>query len=270
MKVTTFPTKWLPPAADGVQLPPSGTAWTYGAWQTITTGLPTPAYLLYTAILPNDGALGGTNWSAQVQLGTGAISGETVIATQRAFFTSNQWGNRSTLPLGLPLGAIGSGIRIAARVAHSLSSDTDAYRVALGYLEGDVAASPTTRAQSVTPIDSATVSVTGSTWPTWSAWAQLLSAAEVTGIGNLYITGMIAIVALGSTGRFEIQLGTGGAGTEAPVCTIPYSFLSTGSGVSYFKFPHPIRVNSGTRISARQRGGSSLNLNVTIWYVSRP
>lgn len=258
---TNAPTLWIPAAATPPNITPDSVAWTPSAWVTLTTGLPTPAYLTRAMVTANDGA-SVTSSNHQVQIATGASGAETIRITHRARHSGIQLpGKQGTVNFPFAYGPVPSGTRIAARVAHSLTADTDPYRVALGYQQvlgglGEV----TTLAQTVDPIDASTLSITPGTWPTWSAWNELLSAIEV-GAAGIWIKGVI----VGTTGTHaEVQIGIGSAGNEAAKATIP-----SGTTQMYFRFPHALFVPESTRVSARVRANSGTAIPINIWYSAR-
>src|SRR5262245_23959363 len=107
-----MPTRWFPSAADGIGVTPSGTVWTYGPWTVLTTGLTVPSYLQKLAVLPKNGLTMGSQVSVQIQLAVSGGGINTLIGTHRYRFYTTQHGNQSTVPLGLMIGPIGSGIAV--------------------------------------------------------------------------------------------------------------------------------------------------------------
>jgi hypothetical protein len=257
-RTTTSRLNWLPSAANGISLVASSTAWTYGSWVELTSSAPSNLYAAYLAVLPNDGAT-LTDVSVQIQIGVGSAGNEVVVATVRVRFFSSEWGPASTIPLGLVYDRIASGARVALRVLHGASADTDPYRVALGYHSalGGIT-NVTSYEQTATPLGSATVSVAGTTAWANGAWSTLVAASTIS-----YPVFILGIVAADLTINAEIDLGTGS--TPTVVATVPWWFNSPGTG--FVKLPNPIRVAAGTAISMRQRANTSDAFFGTIWYV---
>jgi len=263
-KTTTSPILWLPSAADGIQLTPNTTAWTDGAWVELTASAPSTVFPAFLTVLPNNGTTVAAV-SAEIDIGVGAAASEVVVAKTRVRVMADQWAPTSTVPLGLIYSSIASGSRIALRVRHGATADTDVYRVALGYytaLGGASGWSP--EAPTVAPVGSTFNTITsGAAW-TFGSWVEVLSAAAVT--VNSLITG---IVATNISAPHEIQIGTGAASSETAILTLPYATTGGGGdGFNWVRFPRPICINAGTRVSLRTRSGSStVSFNGTLWIV---
>jgi hypothetical protein len=265
-KTTTSPLLWLPSAAAGIQLTPSGTAWTNTSWVQLTASAPSRLYSAYLAILPNNGAV-VAQLSVEIDIGVGGAGSEVVVATVRARVMADLWGPVSTVPLGALHAFIAAGTRVALRVRHGATGNTNVYRVALGYYADLGGASGySTSAPTVAPLGASFVTVTsgGSAWG-FGSWVEVLSAAAVT--SAIRLTGFVAT----NIGRpHEIQIGYGAAGSEVAKMTLPYSHTGGGGdGFNYVRFPRPLCVSSGTRISVRSRCGTTLQtFNPTVWYVA--
>lgn len=265
-KTTNQPTLWLPAAADAVQATPDATAWAAGAWADLTTSSASVMYPRFLAVLPNDGGV-LTELSAQIEIGVDPTGGTTriVVATCRVRFGANQWGGRATIPLPLIYSVIPSGSRVSVRVTHSASSDTDVYRIALGYqtsLGG--ATGYLNTVLTCTPIDSATASIAGTTGWANGAWTDLITALAADAL-------IVGVVAAGWTVNGEIELGadpTGGTSYVSIAPSLPYTTpaADSGTGIGYVRLPHPIRVTAGSRIAMRQRANTSSAFNGTIWH----
>lgn len=258
-KVTTEPYLWLPSSADGIQLAPSSSAWTYGNWVELTSSAPSDLFAAYLAVLPNNGASMAPT-SAQIQIGTGSGGAEVVVGTFRVRFFADQWAPASTFPLGLIHDRIASGTRVALRIAHETASDTDAYRTALGYyssLGGTTGYS--TGLQTASPIDSATVNVAGTTAWAAGAYSDLIAASAIA--TPIFLLGFV-VANYVTNGVVEIAVGA----TPDLVCSVPYD-ATAANGVGYVRFPNPIRVAANARVAMRQRANTSDPFFGTVWYV---
>jgi hypothetical protein len=264
-KTTTSPLLWLPSAADGVQLTPSGTAWTNTSWVQVTASAPSRLYPAYLAILPNNGAVVSAG-GCEIDIGVGGAGSEVVVATVRGRVMADLWGPRSTLPLGALYAFIAAGSRVALRVRHGQTGNTNVYRVALGYYASLGGASGySTHVPTVVPLSASFATITsGSSAWAFGSWVELLSAAQVT--TAIRITGLLAA---NITRPQEIQIGFGASGSEVAKTTIPYGHTGGGGdGIDYVRLGRPLCVSSGTRISMRARCGTTLQtFNPTLWYV---
>lgn len=266
-KTTTSPLLWLPSAADGVQVTPSGTAWANSAWVEVSASAPSTVYPAFIVALPNNAGVVAT-LSAEFDIGIGAASSEVVVATTAVRIHPDLWGTSATVPLGVLYSSIASGSRIAVRVRHSATANTNIYRMAIGYyaaLGGATGWTPT--APTVAPLAGAGVTVTCSATPwAFGSWVQVLASAA----SNIVVTG---IVIAAPARCYEVQIGTGGSGSETAVLTLPYAMTAGGGdGFNYVRFARPLCLSTGTRISLRTRSAASSTSQVfgTIWYTANP
>lgn len=264
-KTTTSPMLWIPSAADGIQLTPSASAWTNAAYTELTSSAPTDMYLAYIAVLPNNGST-VAEMSAEIDIAIGASGSEVVMITHRFRIMADQWGPMSTVPLGLIYNKIAAGTRVAMRVRHGATGNTNVYRVALGYfttLGGATGASAFS--PSVTPNGASPASLAAGT-PAWTfgSWVDVIPAASVT--VPLLITG---VVFSQTTAVHEIQIGLGAAGSEVSKMTLPYgTTVGGGSGFNYARLHRPLFVPVNTRVAARARCGTALaTLSGIVWHV---
>lgn len=264
-KTTTSPLLWLPSAANGLSLVPSATIWTWGSWVELTSSAPSALFPAYLAALPNNGNT-VAQVSAEFQVGVGAAGNERVVAHLRVRVMADQWGPMSTFPLGVLFSSIAAGSRVALRVRHGVAGDTDAYRTALGYYAATGGATGwTTTPPLVAPTGGSFVTVTsgGAAWA-FGSWVEVLPAAMVP--TAIMLTGIVP-TAIGVP--HEIQIGAGAAGAESSLITLPYATSAGGGdGFNYLRFPRPICISAGTRISVRSRSGTpSSQWFPTLWYV---
>lgn len=258
-KTTTSSLHWLPSAADGVAVTPSGTAWANSSWVELTASAPTDVFLAFLTFTANGGATLAAQVSTEFDIGVGAAASEVVVATHRVRVMPDFWGPVSTTPLGVLYASIASGSRVAVRLRHSATANTNIYRVAIGYYaalggaSGWASASPT-----YLPTGATTIQVQGSGTVAWAfgAWVEVIPAAAVT--TNILITG---IVTASIDTVNELQIGVGAVGVEAAIATLPYATSTGGGGgdgLNYHRFPRPFCVNSGSRVSLRTRFAATL------------
>ena len=113
--------------------------------------------------------------------------------------------------------------------------------------------------------------VGGGAW-TSGAWSQVLASTSE----DDSIIGMMAECSdtTATPAEFEVDLGTGGAGSEVVVATIPFSRPGTtapGQTVVPVFFPAPIEIPSGTRVATRYRTSqTAIELsNIRLVYVKK-
>ena len=263
-KTTTSGLAWLPSAANGISLTPSATAWANGSWVELTSSAPSTLYSAFIVVMPNNGAIVPAV-SYEIDLGVGVSGHEVIVGTFRARAHGDLWGPTSTVPFGLIHNRIATGTRVAMRIRHGATSDTDVYRVALGYFAAlGGATGYASSIQTVAPFAGTFNTITAHASTPWvfGAWVEVLAAVHVP--YNSLIMGMIAT---NITAPHEIQIGAGAASSESDLITVPYgTTIGGGDGFNYLRFPRPICINAGTRISMRTRSGTNnISFNGSLW-----
>lgn len=91
-----------------------------------------------------------------------------------------------------------------------------------------------------------TVTASASAW-TWGSYAQIVSAAGNTSVSKVVgLTLENFVVANNAAIQGEIQIATGGSGSEVVFATVPITS-------DFYSFPFSQMIQSGTRIAARLR-----------------
>lgn len=251
---TNNPEASWPDGADGVSIAPSGSSWTFGTWVTVQAAA--AADSLLTGIVLRTSA-SNANLEIEVQIGVGAVSSESAIAT----FHGTQLGQAFTRDyndvqwsLAIPVDLIPSGARVAARVRVSTTS-TDAYRVKATYYESPITGNLDTSDQPFRcePFGASLVLTTASATPwTYGSWVELVASTATAQV----IEGVHLFT--GSNPQFEVQLGIGAAAAESPVAFFRSAAGNTGAwGYKPEMLPLDV-IGAGVRVSARSRANAAL------------
>jgi len=245
--LTTTPLTSAPSAGPGLTLPTGGAAWVFGAWVEVLASTAAPIAIAGVQV-----ASGGSSLWWELDLGVGAGGAEVSVGSLRLFFHAS--GNLSTpngLLLPVPLGGIGSGVRVAMRMRSSSASGGGVGAVTLLYYESLSSDQQTTTTQQLTsaPAGSATVpSLTPSATP-WanSAWVEVIASAATD-------LGLLGLTHAGNADGFsglEYDLGVGAASAETVITTLREGFLQHRFYVSWLPGIYP--VAAGTRVAVRMR-----------------
>lgn len=249
----------LPSAAGGVSVTPSGTAWAYSAYVQVTAAMPAAGALVGIVAASAYGSF----VHYEVEVGVGAAGAEVVVARCRGVFGPNgtnslftDAGEQGWMPALIPVASLANGARVAVRMRKG-GINTTPWEIALGYLNTPLAGtlSTTTAIMSCLPAGADGIAVTpsGTSWVS-GAWAQLTASmpadSVLAGLAYWWPT---------SVADAEVDIGTGGAGAEAVVTTLPISPTNSGlmwPGLLMLKLPLDI-LPTATRIAARLRIGST-------------
>lgn len=256
--------KVLPTAADGTALTPSGSAWTNGSYVQFTASTSAAWVLAGIVITPNS----FSQVDFEIDVATGGAGSETVVAS----FCGRGSGSgdpRTFLNLPYLIDNIASGVRVAARIRCS-STSVSPMNVKLVYYEKPIVGTlpTTTQPSKVYPAAANAAGYTaGSTWANGS-WVQIVASTAT------------AIIVLGaaiehrSNGpEFEVDLGTGGAGSETVVTT--FRDLSGGafnSSPYWCPLQVPLEIATSTRIACRARTANAATPGGTVklLYMEKP
>jgi hypothetical protein len=242
-----------PSAANAASITPNATAWANSAYATLLASTPVACVLTGVTIGTTDGTSNSVAYDAEVDIATGAASAEVVIATVRVNLRQvfiGGYGPTNHCVLPIPIDNIGAGVRLSARLRKN-NTNTTAWKIAITYLQKPLATTTLTTAvvQKVIPSAAAGITVTagGSVWANGS-WAQLRAASGAA----LVIVGVVFGNPL--TGAdYELDLGTGGAGSEVVITTLRLTLSSQGMP-SFLMLPTPLdNVAASTRLAARLR-----------------
>lgn len=244
--LTTAAQAIYPPAATLLDCTSGsgGSGWTNGAWTEFKAT--TAADQAITGLVVEGNSSSGTE--REWDLGIGAAGVEVVAATFREYtYGSGQVAPNLVLPIGR---AVASGSRVAMRMRNG-SASALTQGAALSYLPSTDVQQLTALVQAVYPPAAIGTSIAGAaTGYTNSAWGQLVASTAT----SVLITG-IAMSKVVLDVDLEIDLGTGGAGSETVLTTLR-AFAINGTvdmGTNYLPFPTPHRIAMGTRIALRFR-----------------
>lgn len=243
-----------PSAADAVSITPAAVAWTNSAYGTLLASTPAACVLTGVTVYTTHGTSSSVAYDFEVDIATGAAGAEVVIATVRGYnklsFATGNTGPTHAYVLPIPIDNIAAGVRLSARLRKNNTATTPAWFVAIMYLQKPLASSIllTPNAQKVIPAAAVGVTVTASATPWVSgSWAQLRAASGT----GLVITGVVA--AASADGEYELDLGTGGAGSETVITTIRGATDNFGLP-EHLMLPTPLdKVAASTRLAARLR-----------------
>jgi hypothetical protein len=251
-RLSARPLATWPAGANGVDVAGAVFDAGWGAWVEIVASADTAITLAgvnYQRI--------NSPYATDLQVGVGGAGAETPIATLRDCSTS-VYGSPCTHWLEVPIAGIAAGARISVRLRTYTSSTARGYVTLLGYEGGayddpdHVTTAPTLPSNFDTyPAAAPSATTPASTWA-WSSWVELSSGyAEACGIFALHLTG-------GGGAAYEIQIGVGAAGAEAPIasyrdtCYANYAWYN-----AQCRLPGTYLVPAGTRIVARVRSSSA-------------
>lgn len=273
MPITLLPDRQYtaPSAAHAGAITPAGTAWANSAYVTLLAATPAACVLTGVTLDTAYGTGATADYDAEIDLATGAAGSEVVIATVRV-------GNRRSFDVAgagptscavLPIGIdnIASGVRLAARLRKNDTNTAVLWKVAITYLQKPITGTvlTTTAVLKTLPPAAAGVTLTAGS-PAWAngTWGQLRAAAG----SALVLVGLVGSPSAG--GEYELDLGTGGAGSETVITTIR---LAGNRGFPMvLMLPIPLdQVAATTRLAARIRTDTTSNtLRVSLMVLEQP
>ena len=190
------------------------------------------------------------------------------VRNSRAFESVGASGPTHACILPIPIDNIASGVRLSARLRKN-NTNLTAWTVAITYLQKPLTSTllTTVVAQKAIPPAAAGVTVTAGS-PAWAngTWAQLRAAAGAA----LVLTGVVLGPSANNV-EYELDFGTGGAGTETVITTIRVTSSNSGCP-SFFLLPTPLdNVAASTRLAVRLRSATaSATVNVGLMVVEKP
>lgn len=258
-----------PAAADSVSITPSGSVWTNSAWVELLAATPAAAVLT--------GVIAGTRQPStvhfEVDIGVGTAGAEVVIATVKGIsyqLSATIIGAPLVFAFPLPIDAIASSARIAARVRTS-STNTTAFRVAVTYLlkpiGGGTVLTTSTQTRAL-PSGAALLNLTaGSGWSS-GAWVQLHASMPADSV-------VVGIIADGqdATQSWEVDIGVGGSGSESVITTVRGHTAGIAGQPWLIPFPNPLSgIASGDRVVMRARndGVATITVAAGLLYHEQP
>lgn len=261
----TSPNGTQPSAASSVTCTPSGTAWTFGAYQTVLSAAAVDTLIIGVSALIENGF--STAYSWEIELAIGPAGSEVTIATFPGVAINAATGLQHHLTLPLPI-KVPAGSRVASRIRKN-STDTHTGQVDLITVPASYTGTlyPTAAVFGCVPYGSdATVTCSATAWVN-GAVTQLSASMPTDAV-------LVALKAapnsLGWAGEFELDLCTGAPGSEVAVSGIRDKGGLNEPG--WMDLPAPILVTAGTRLSVRLRSnvGAADSMLVGAMYYEAP
>lgn len=260
---TTSPQKVVPSASVAIGTAGNGSAWANSAWVQMIASTSSAIVITGVVVDPQ------SNAEFEIDIGKGGAGSETVIATIPGV-RKNGAGGPWWLQFPIAIDNVAAGTRVAIRFRKSDTSTTN-WNFKLTYWDKPLAGgtvSTTANASKVLPSAASGVTVTapGTAW-TSTAWVQVTAATA-----NAIVLGGIAVY-VPTAGEFEVDVGTGAAGSETVVTTFRDISGNANSG-PYLKLLKPAldNIGSGVRVAVRLRVShtSSTNYLVKLLYYDSP
>lgn len=205
----------LPAAADRVTVT-SGAIHTFGSYAELTSSAPSDLAVSGVMQVPGSGFTEHAYTILAVATGAAASEVELFRLVGWNVMASTTWlpdPHGACTPLGIPIGTVTSGTRIAARMQYGDSSQS--FGVAITYvtmpLDGDLETTATALD------DPVFVSVTSG----GSAWANGSYVEYTASTAAAWVINHIACSNSASNGFNEIGIATGAAASEVEICAIP-------------------------------------------------
>ncbi len=259
---TTNAQQVAPSAATGASITPNGTAWTNSGWVQLLASVSAASVLTGVEV-----TWPSLSCEFEVDIGTGAAASEVAIATVRGATVDNSGGPAwMWFPIGID--NIANGARLSAQLRKS-GTNTTAWNVAATYLLKAVTGTflTTAVATTIVPAAAAGTSVTagGSAWANGS-WTQLIASTSAA----IVVVGVQ--VKGGAAAECELDLGTGGAGSETVVTTLRWWNNNNDGGPFVYPVVCPLdNIATSTRVAVRARSSTgSYALTVALIYHAKP
>lgn len=259
-----------PSGTTGVATTPSGASWANSPWVEIHPGTDFD-WVLGTVILHNRGTTDQFEADIGVVPTSGAISGCVAITTVKGMVLSLATYGDGNMPLPIPIDNIPAGRRVGVRMRKSGTS-TAQWSWAIQFYKKPITGNLQTTTKPLKVLPSAAVGVTlsaaASAW-VWGPWVQLTGSAAAdmvvaaVGVSHAYNAGV----------DFEVQVGKGGVGAEAPLFTLKGYENQLVTVPGYYPIPNPREgIVAGDRVVARYRkeGTNTTGPVLHIGYYEKP
>ncbi len=247
----------IPPAAGSVTLTPNASAWANSSYAQLTASTSFAAILKSITVTPFSGAADQSNLNVisefEIDIATGAAASEVVIATIIGVTQGNTWGGcpNVTLELPIPVENIAASARLSWRLRKGNTSVVIwgcAATVINKPVTGNI--STTTNVPSCLPSGADGISIFSpvAVWGN-SAYTQITASTS----GALVLAGLAWLYPAGT--QCEIDIATGGAGSETVITTFRHQGNSSGQLTPGYIPLRPLLDNiaNGVRISVRVR-----------------
>ena len=265
---TTTPLQVAPAAASGVSVAPSGTSWVSGSYVEVEASTSAAWLLAGISVAPSASShTAGVDF--EVDVAVGGAGSESVIATFHGVIFG------TTVPRGVLLcpiliDAIPSSSRVSVRVRES-STQTGAYGISVHYYAKPLAGSAPSTANPLKTTasgsgSSTSLSAGASAW-TDGSYAEIVASTST----DIAIVGAVQFATTNGI-SYEIDLATGGSGSETVVATLRDQDGGITDGEPFVTwFPAPLSVASGTRLASRLRASvGAISGGLCLLYFERP
>lgn len=260
--------KTLPSAADGVTVTPSGSAWTSSAWVQLSASVSLASLL--TGLSFRTASTAAAQW--EIDIGTGGAGAEVVIGTLKGISQqvgSNLGDSSLHVRLPIPIDNIAAGVRLACRIRLSTTAVT-VWVISVTILEKPIVGSLLTTVKPLKVLPSAanltSVTTGGSAWVN-SSYGQIIASTPAA-----IVVVAIVIFQLTSTIDFEVDIATGGAGSETVITTLRGRVSSQASNPWIVPLPNPLdNIAAAVRVAGRGRAsGTSNDVRFGLIYFEKP
>ncbi len=272
--LTTTPLKCAPSASAALTVTSgSGVAdWIVGSWVEFIASAAANLQLAGLVVSPNRSGQQGSNPGvdeSEFDIGIGTAGNEVVIATVRLNLFNTNWYGLCVWLFPVPLDVIASGVRVAIRLrCKGTTVTTVSNPVVLLYYQGLDSDNVSTKVTKTAPPAATGVSII----PSVSAWGNSLWSELITSTATEIAIAAICVTQIAANVEWEVDLGTGGAGSEVVATTVRFqqgaSVTGTPGGLALPAGLLPIQA--GTRVACRLRRNSTSiaahpNLSITYY-----
>ena len=252
-----------PAAAAPLSVATGATSWANGSFTEIFAS--TSGAIAIAGLSLDNAAQSG---AFQLDIAVGAAASEVVVGTIGWQDGSTATSAPSGFSLPYPLGGIANGVRLSCRLRCSVNA-TQTSPIFFQYysaLDSDQQTS-STQAYTVVPSAANGVTVAGNT-TAWadSAWGELSASVAI----SAGLAGLITTVPAASL-EWEIDLGTGGAGSETVITTLRNASDASGGAVGMTQFlaaAYGLAATSRVAYRWRKSGTDALNLTAHLSYIT--
>jgi hypothetical protein len=261
--VTATPLLSAPAAATAPTVADANSAWANSAWIQLIASTSGTTALAGISLRLTAGSYSAAE--AEIDLGTGGAGSEVVVSTIRLALPNSGAGSWHTYLLPVPVGGVAASTRIAGRIRVSVTG-VRTWSLGLAYYTGLSTDQQVTTSTPLACVPAAAAGVTVT--PSASAWADSAWVQLTAGLGA-------AIGIAGVTCQnpwavdLELDLGTGGAGSEVVITTLRTTFTDASQGrFLWADLPGLFPVAASTRIAVRLRkaGTSVTTAKVALVY----
>lgn len=253
LNTLTLQQRCIPSAAASISLTAPGTAWANSAYSELVASVSSASVLagFFVRVTVDGGTV-----DVEVDIATGAAASEVVISS---FRFGHQGDGMCNYVFRLPIGIdnIANGARLAARIRVSTTTAV-VCPVAILLYDKPVTATYLTTAQPVVALppaaDSLLLTANATAWLNGS-YVQLRSASGAA----LILMAVINYYAPTGSHNCEIDVATGGAGSETVVTTVAVrSDAGTGNQPGWANLSCPLdNIAASTRVAMRMRSSAA-------------